>query len=65
MFCESEKVMVLKKSVKYNTINAGTISNKKLPATILKALTSLKYFFTIFTFKAYPIEAITTNKENQ
>ena len=43
---------VEKKSVNAKTIAAGTINNKKLPATILKALISCKCFFTIFTLNA-------------
>ena len=51
-----------KKSVYHKIIKAGIKTTIKLPVTIVKALRSSRCFLRIFTLKAYPTEAITTNK---
>lgn len=56
---------VEKKPEKVNTNNAGIDNNKKCPVVIAKASKSDKYFLIIFTLKAYPTEAIITNKAYQ
>ena len=48
-----------------NIRNKGNINKIKWPAVILIAGISYKYFFMIFTLKAYPKEAVSTKMAYQ